>query len=144
RHLREGYRAQRRHDPLANLPQGIADAALAVLLTVAVLRRAGRHRQRTVDRLDHIRHRDGRRGAAQRVAAARTLLRSRHARAHETLENLRQELGWDVVARGNLARAARGAIALLSEVLHRNQRVIGFLGQPQHSALLNTTTEVLV
>ena len=66
-------------NPLANLPERIADAALAELLAVMFVRRARGHGERPVDRLDHVGHADAGRRTAQHVAAARSLRRGEQA-----------------------------------------------------------------
>ena len=71
-------------------------------------------------------------GARQPVAAARALVRHEQAAPHQALQHLGHQLDRNVVGFGNLTRARRRGVRPHREVLHRHQRVVGFLGQAQH------------
>ena len=71
--------------------------------------------------------------ARQAIAAARALVRRQQAAPRQPLQHLRHQLDGNVVLLGDLARARRRQIGARGEVLHRHQRVVGFLGESQHN-----------
>src|SRR5436190_4944625 len=142
--LGEGALTKRRQDPFPHAPQRIAHVALGELFALPFLGRAGRHRDRTVDRLNDVRHRDLRRSAGQLITAAGALMRSQQAAADQPLQHLRHQLDRDVVELGDLAGARRPravAVAAQGEMFHPDQGVVGLLGEPQHDASSGCTAE---
>ena len=99
-----------------------------VLVAVLRLGRAGGDRQRSVNRLDDVGGRDDGGGPRQAVAAARALMRGHESAAGEALQHLGHQLDRDVVLLGDLAGAGRGRVRANRQVLHRDERVVGFLG----------------
>ena len=135
RKLRDGAFVERRQNPFTHAPQRIAYVALRKLLALALVCRAGRHRHRAVDRLDHIGDRNLGRPAGQLVSAVRALVRGEEPAADEPLKHLRHQFDRDTVQLGNFT-GARGphqtAIAAEGQMFHRDQGVIGLFGEPQH------------
>ena len=70
---------------------------------------------------------DAARGEA--VAAARALVRGHQAAARQALQHLRHQLDRDVVLLGDLAGARRGGVRPDRQMLHRDQRVVGYLSR---------------
>ena len=98
---------QCRDDPILDLPERIANAALRILSAVLRLGRTGGHGQRSVDRLDDVGDRDLRHRPRQPIAAARSLVRGEQPAPREALQHLRHQFDRDVVLLGDLARTRR-------------------------------------
>ncbi len=121
---------QRDENPLFDLPERIAHAALRVLLAVLFFGRTGRDGQRTIHRLDDVGHRDVGRRPAELIPAASALVRRQQPLARKPLQHLRHQLDWNVVLLGNFARARRCLVGPQRQMLHRDERVISLLRQP--------------
>ena len=105
--LLQRARRERREDAVLDLPERIATLHFMNCSHSSRLGRARRDRQRAVDRLDDVGHRDLRVGEPQAVAAARPLVRGQQAAAREALQHLGHQLDGNVVLLGDLARAGR-------------------------------------
>ena len=91
-HLGHGARRERRDDPLADLPERVADVARRKLPAALVVGGAGGHGQRAVNRLDDISDRNGLRIPGQLVAAAGPLLGREQPPPRQPLQHLRHQL----------------------------------------------------
>ncbi len=125
---------ERRQDAVLDAPERIADAALRVLAAVLGFGRAGGHRQRPVDRLDDVGDRDDRRGArpggSRRACPGATSAARGAPAAAAPWPSARSGMSYCSAISRALADAD---VRAHREVLHRHQRVVGFLGEAQHT-----------